>query len=72
MTGRGVHVLDAMLYLAGRVGRVFAQSSRQVLDYGIDDTTSMLLTFGTGATAYLGSVIAPSGRRPCPVHYSRP
>ena len=58
MTGRGVHTLDAYLYLAGPVARVHAQSSRRALDYGIDDTTSMLLTFRSGATGYLSTVIA--------------
>src|SRR5689334_7540285 len=41
MTGRGVHVVDAMLYLAGQITSVFAQSDRLVHDYGVDDTTSM-------------------------------
>ena len=59
MTGRGVHVVDAMLYLAGNhIGSVFAQSARLVHDYGVDDTTSMLFRFRTGASAYLGTVIA--------------
>ena len=58
MTGRGVHVVDAMLYLAGHVESVHAQSERLALDYGIDDTTSMLFRFRGGATAYLGTVIA--------------
>lgn len=58
MTGRGVHVVDAMLYLAGPVESVHAQSRRIALDYGIDDTTSMLFKFKGGATAYLGTVIA--------------
>jgi len=59
MTGRGVHVVDAMLYLAGSpIGSVFAQSDRLVHDYGVDDTTSMLFRFRSGATAYLGTVIA--------------
>lgn len=58
MTGRGVHVVDAMLYLAGRIATVHAQSSRRALDYGTDDTTSMLFKFTSGATAYLGTVIA--------------
>ena len=58
MTGRGVHVVDAMLYLAGRVDRVYAQSDRLAQDYGIDDTTSMLFRFRNGVTAYLGTVIA--------------
>ncbi|HXJ83114.1 MAG TPA: Gfo/Idh/MocA family oxidoreductase [Candidatus Methylomirabilis sp.] len=58
MTGRGVHVVDAMLYLAGRIDSVYAQSYRLALDYGLDDTTSMLFTFGNGATGYLGTFIA--------------
>jgi predicted dehydrogenase len=59
MTGRGVHVVDAMLYLAGsRIGSLVAQSDRRVQDYGMDDTTSMLFRFESGATAYLGTVIA--------------
>ncbi|MEO7726700.1 MAG: Gfo/Idh/MocA family oxidoreductase [Burkholderiales bacterium] len=58
MTGRGVHVVDAMLYLSGHVDTVHAQSYRRVLDYGIDDTTSMLFRFKNGATAYLGTFIA--------------
>jgi predicted dehydrogenase len=58
MTGRGVHVVDAMLYLAGHVESVVAQSDRLVFDYGIDDTTSMLFRFRSGATGYLGTCIA--------------
>src|SRR5439155_23954803 len=58
MTGRGVHVVDAMLYLAGHIESVFAQSDRLALDYGLDDTTSMLFKFRNGATGCLGTVIA--------------
>jgi predicted dehydrogenase len=59
MTGRGVHVVDAMLYLAGsHISTVFAQSDRLVHDFGVDDTTSMLFRFTSGASAYLGTVIA--------------
>ena len=58
MTGRGVHVVDAMLYLAGRIDSVVAQSDRRVQDFGADDTTSMLFRFANGATGYLGTVIA--------------
>jgi predicted dehydrogenase len=58
MTGRGVHVVDAMLYLAGRIESVFAQSERIALDYGLDDTTSMLFKFKSGPTGYLGTFIA--------------
>ena len=58
MTGRGVHVVDAMLYLAGPVARVTAQSVRLAQDFGVDDTTSMLFRFASGATGYLGTVVA--------------
>lgn len=58
MTGRGCHVVDAMIYLAGHVDSVYAMSKRQVLDYGLDDTTSMLFTFKGGATGYLATIIA--------------
>ncbi len=58
MTGRGVHVIDAMLYLAGPIAQVTAQSHRLAQDFGVDDTTSMLLRFASGATGYLGTVIA--------------
>jgi predicted dehydrogenase len=58
MTGRGVHVVDAMLYLAGPIEQVTAQSFRLVQDFGMDDTTSMLFRFKGGATGYLGTVIA--------------
>jgi predicted dehydrogenase len=58
MTGRGVHVVDAMLYLAGRIESVYAQSYRLALDYGLDDTTSMLFRFENGASGYLGTFIA--------------
>lgn len=58
MTGRGVHVVDAMLYLAGRVESVHAQSDRLALSYGIDDTTSMLFRFKGGASGYLSTILA--------------
>jgi predicted dehydrogenase len=58
MTGRGVHVVDAMLYLAGAIDNVYAQSVRLAQDFGADDTTSMLFRFRSGATGYLGTVIA--------------
>lgn len=58
MTGRGVHVVDAMLYLAGHIESVTAQSYRLAQEFGVDDTTSMLFRFAGGATGYLGTVIA--------------
>ncbi len=58
MTGRGVHNMDAMIFLTGPVDQVYAQSFRQVLDRGVDDTTSVLYRFQSGATGYLGMVLA--------------
>jgi predicted dehydrogenase len=58
LTGRGVHVIDAMLYLAGHVESVHAQSHRFVQSFGIDDTTSVLFRFLGDATGYLGTVTA--------------
>jgi predicted dehydrogenase len=58
MSGRGVHVLDAMLYLAGQINSVHAQSFRLAQDFGLDDITSMLLRFRNGVTGYLGTIIA--------------
>jgi predicted dehydrogenase len=56
--GRGVHVIDAMMYLAGPIDRVTAQSYRLAQDFGSDDTTSMMLHFAGGSTGYLGTIIA--------------
>jgi predicted dehydrogenase len=58
MTGRGVHVVDAMLFLGGPIATVTAQSLRLAQDFGVDDTTSMLFRFEGGSTGYLGTVIA--------------
>lgn len=58
MTGRGVHIVDAMLYLSGHVDSVFAQSARRVMPTGLDDTTSMLFKFRGGSSGYLATVIA--------------
>ncbi|MFN0304284.1 MAG: Gfo/Idh/MocA family protein [Burkholderiales bacterium] len=58
MTGRGVHIVDAMLYLSGHVESVFAQSARRVMPIGLDDTTSMLFRFRGGSSGYLATVIA--------------
>jgi predicted dehydrogenase len=51
-------VVDAMISVAGHIDSVYAMSKRLVLDFGLDDTTSMLFTFKSGASGYLGTVIA--------------
>ena len=58
MTARGVHVIDSMLAIAGPVSSVFAFSDRTVHQIDVDDTTSCLLRFASGATGYLGTLHA--------------
>lgn len=58
MTARGIHIVDAMIHLCGPVASVFAMSDRRVLPVEMDDTTSMLFRFASGATGYLGTIMA--------------
>lgn len=58
MTARGIHVLDSMIQLCGRVASTYAISERRVLRTGMDDTTSMLFRFSNGATGYLSTIMA--------------
>ena len=55
MTARGIHALDAMISMAGPVRSVFADSGNRVLPVDIDDVTSALLRFASGATGYIAS-----------------
>lgn len=54
----GVHLIDLMCWLGGPARRVAAQAKRLAVTVEIDDTTSALLEFDSGATGYLGSVFA--------------
>jgi len=58
MTARGVHTLDAMIQIAGLVTSVYAFSDNRNLPEGVDmdDTTSLLVKFASGATGYLSTV----------------
>ncbi|HUF81016.1 MAG TPA: Gfo/Idh/MocA family oxidoreductase [Burkholderiales bacterium] len=58
MTARGIHALDAMIQVAGLVTSVFAYSEKRKLpaDIDMDDTTSMLLKFASGATGSLSAL----------------
>lgn len=58
MTGKGVHLLDLMISLFGPVKRADVRSLRQVMTGELDDTTSMLLDFESGATGYLATITA--------------
>jgi len=58
MTARGIHVLDAMIQIAGPVSTVYAYSDRRKIAVDMDDTTSMLLKFANGVTGSLSTVFA--------------
>ncbi len=58
MTSLGIHALDCMIHLCGRIAEVDARSRRRALPFDIDDTTCMLFDFDNGMTGYLGTMAA--------------
>lgn len=58
MAGMGIHMVDTMIGLFGRISKVHAQSLQLVTDVGIDDTTSILLRFENGMSGYLATLAA--------------
>ncbi len=56
MTTMGVHILDMMVNLVGRIAAVRAVSRRQLLTTEADDTTSLLLDFDSGASGTLSTL----------------
>ena len=63
MTATGVHNLDAMIYLFGRIEEVYCTSLRRVMPR-LEDTTTVLLGLANGisATLYCSLVTAPTYR----------
>ena len=63
MTATGVHNLDALIYLFGRIDEVYCTSRRRVMPRLEDTTTVMLgLECGISATLYCSLVTAPAYR----------
>ena len=58
VAARGIHVIDAMIHLCGRIAAVYARSHRRVLDAELDDTTAALFEFGAGMTGQLATMLA--------------
>ena len=54
----GVHLIDLLCYIGGSIVRVTAQAKRQAVSVDMDDTTSVLFEFSSGATGYLGCLFA--------------
>jgi predicted dehydrogenase len=53
MTAMGVHNLDAMLHLFGRIDEVSARSIRRAIAYDAEDTTSAMFGFANGMSGTL-------------------
>ena len=62
MTGMGIHLLDSMVSVLGGVTAVSVKSKKTLHDNDsiLDDITSVLLDFESGATGYIGTSIATS------------
>jgi predicted dehydrogenase len=58
ITALGIHMIDALTSLLGPVERVSAQAYRRAVAVDIDDTTTALFAFESGASAYLGTLFA--------------
>lgn len=53
MTALGVHNLDAIIHLFGRIEEVYATSLRRAIQYDAEDTTSVMLQMADGMSANL-------------------
>lgn len=62
MTNLGIHHVDTFQYLLGPIARVMAFSRRVVLDIDVEDVTSILFEFASGALGYLGTSWVPANR----------
>ncbi len=58
MGGMGIHMVDALIGLFGRISAVHCLSLRRAITLDVDDTTSMLFRFENGMTGYLGTMAA--------------
>ena len=52
----GVHAVDGMIDLCGEFDTVFCQSFARVVEFGTDDTTSMVFRMKQGMSGYLGMI----------------
>ena len=58
MTSLGVHALDCMIHLVGKIEAIDAYSERRAINFDIDDTTAALLRFKNGMTGTLVTLAA--------------
>lgn len=53
MTSLGIHALDCMIHMAGRIAEIDTISTRRAINYDIDDATAAVLQFEDGMTGTL-------------------
>jgi predicted dehydrogenase len=58
LTPMGVHAIDGMIDLCGKIDHVYCQSFRRVVEVDSDDTTSILFRMKDGMSGYLGTMTA--------------
>ena len=58
LTPMGVHAVDGMIDLCGRIDQVYCQSFRRAVEIDADDTTSILFRMKDGMSGYLGTITA--------------
>jgi predicted dehydrogenase len=58
MTAMGIHLTDSLIGMLGPVARVWAQTTRRVVAAAGGDVVSAHLTFESGATGYINSILA--------------
>src|SRR5260370_25648816 len=64
MTASGVHNLDAMIHLFGKIDEVYARSLRRAVAYDAEHTTSVMFGFAGGISAtLLSSIVTAVGYR---------
>jgi predicted dehydrogenase len=54
----GVHAIDGMIDLCGEIDTLYCQSFRRAVELEMDDTTSVLFRMKSGASGYLGTLMA--------------
>jgi predicted dehydrogenase len=53
MTSLGIHALDCMIHMGGRIAEIDCYSTRRAIGFDIDDTTAALVRFEDGMTGTL-------------------
>ncbi len=53
MTSLGIHALDCMIHMGGRIAQIDTISTRRAISYDVDDATAAVLQFEEGMTGTL-------------------